>query len=318
MSKQFHQLLVQLSDSDLPIPIHLLPELSDLDREGTEELREQWRSIPVLRRRSIMAELGKLAEENILLTFKAVNCIALKDEDSDVKRNAIDNLWECEDPALIAPFINLLRSDTAPEVRAAAARALGTFVLLAEIEAFPTEIRLDIEEALLQSLHQAQDDSIYCSCLESLGYSSRSEIQELINQAFQTKEEHLVKSALLAMGRSSNNQWENQVVSCLHHPSPQIRSESATAAGELEIHTAVLELIDLLEDVNQEVKHAALWSLSQLGGTRATEAIISYSENVEDDDEAQFLEDALDNVTFVNGTPDLLILDFDNPEDAIS
>jgi HEAT repeat protein len=318
MSKQFNQLLVQLLDDDLPIPSHLLSELSDLDREKTEELRARWPSIPVHKRRLLMEELGRIAEENVLLIFEAVNRIGLEDEDAAVKRTAIDNLWECEDPALITPLIGFLRHDSTSEVRAAAAKGLGSFVLLAEIESLPDQIRLEIEDALLQSLHQAEDESIYCNCLESLGYSSRSEVQELIHQAFQSKEEKLVKSALLAMGRSANNQWEEQVLSCLYHPSPQIRSEAAAAAGELEIHAAVHDLIDLLEDVNQEVRHAALWSLSQLGGIPATEAIISYADDVEEDEEGHFLEDVLDNVTFINGTRDLLIFDFDDPEDTIS
>lgn len=317
MSKQFDQLLDQLADRELPVPIDRLSELSDLDKARSEALRGRWSSIPAAKRRSIIIELGNLAEENILLTFEAVNRIALDDQDPDVKCNAISNLWECEDPSLITIFTGLLRSDPVSEVRAAAAKALGAFLFLAEIDTLSAETGLEIEEALLQAIRHTQETNLYCSCLESLGYSSRPEVQDLISQAYQSKDEPRVRAALLAMGRSANRQWEERILSSLSSPSPQIRYEAAAAAGELEIQDAVLELIDLLEDVNRQVKHAALWSLSQLGGARATEVIIAFADQVEDDDEAQLREDAIDNATFVNGTREMFIFDFDDPEDAL-
>ena len=55
-----------------------------------------------------------------------------------------------------------------------------------------------------------------------------------------------------------------------------------------------------------------------IGGALATEAIIEFSEGIENDDEAQLVEDALDNVAFVNGTREMLLFDFDDPEDDLS
>ena len=102
----------------------------------------------------------------------------------------------------------------------------------------------------------------------------------------------------------------------LHNPLPNLRYVAAKSAGELEIRDALIELIDLLEDVNRDVKHAAIWSISQIGGSTATEALASLFELSDDDEETQLIQDALDNLAFVNGTRDLLLFDFDETEDT--
>jgi hypothetical protein len=58
-----------------------------------------------------------------------------------------------------------------------------------------------------------------------------------------------------------------------------------------------------------------LWSLSQLGGTRAADILADLYNAAEDGEELELLEDALDNLAFINGTRDILLFDFDDEED---
>jgi HEAT repeat protein len=74
-------------------------------------------------------------------------------------------------------------------------------------------------------------------------------------------------------------------------------------------------LIDLLDDVDDEIRRAAIWSLGQLGGEPAQSALVRLLDRSDDDDEIELLEDALGNLAFVDGTRDFLILDLDEPED---
>jgi len=316
MSERIEQLFNTLIDQDAPIPIEKLPELSDLDSNQMAVLCQKWACLDPQRRRSLIKELGQLADENIELTFEVINKFALNDQHPEVRQTAINNLWESEDPSLIHSFIHALESDSSELVRAAAASALGSFVFLAETGDISPSLQLDMEEALLHSITIEKNEEILCSCLESLGFSSRKEVETHILEAYHSGRETLKESALLAMGRSANKKWRDLVLSELHNPLPNLRFVAAKSAGELEIRDALIELIDLLEDVNRDVKHAAIWSISQIGGSTATEALASLFDLSDDDEETQLIQDALDNLAFVNGTRDLLIFDFDETEDT--
>ncbi len=318
MPERIEQLLNQLVDQDAPIPLEQLYEFSDLDSDQMNLLRQNWFQINLPKRCLLIEKLGHLADDNIELTFEVINKFALDDPDPEVRRIAINNLWESEDPSLIPAFVNALERDPAESVRAAAATALGTFVLIAETEDIVPSVKLDIEEALLHSMDNETKETIRCSSLESLGFSSREEVESLILDAYHSDQKEMKKSALIAMGRSANRKWRELVMSELHSPLPDLRFVAAAAAGELEIREALDDLIELLDDVNREVKHAAIWSISQVGGPPATEALASLFDMSEDEEETGLIQDALDNLAFVNGTRDMLLFDFDENEDFAS
>jgi HEAT repeat protein len=315
MSNAFDQLLESLLDSEAAISSMQFSALSDLNAFDLSCFNQKWRLMSSQRRRTIIAELGRMADEDIALSFEAINRMALEDEDADVRRIAIDNLWESEDSSLVPIFIRALQTDDAINVRASAAKALGVFVLLKEMDELSPATQHEIEEALLSAYRIEQDESIRNRCLESLGFSSLKEVQNLILDSYKKDDEKSIQSALLAMGRSANKSWSDHVITKLTHPTPAIRFEAAKAAGELEIKEAVPELIDLLEDVDSKVMRAALWSLSQIGGEQASEVLLSLFDKLYDEEEIQLLEDALDNLAFVNGTRDMLLFEFDESED---
>lgn len=318
MSESIEPLLEILADQDAPIPLERLHELSDLDSDLMASFRHRWELFPPQKRRTLLTELGELADTNIELTFECINKFALEDQDPEVRQTAINNLWESEDVSLVFSYVHALESDPSNRVRAAAAEALGSFVFLAETEDIIPKIKLEMEERLLHSVNDEKDESIRRSCIESLGFSSRKEVEALITEAYDSGTEESKKSALLAMGRSANKIWRDHVLSELHSPYPSLRLVAAEAAGELEIRESINELIELLDDVNLDVKHAAIWSLSQIGGSRASEVLITLFDMSDDDEETQLIQDALDNLAFVNGTRDMLLIDFNETEDIDS
>lgn len=315
MDSRFVQLLADLADASQGLPEDRLPLLSDIDMSQVARLAEAWKVIPPERRQALIQRLGKLADENFELTFERVNRFALNDTDELVRRTAIRNLWECEDPSLAQPLLAALHEDPAPSVRAAAAAALGQFVYLGEVDELDSLLLAKIENALLKSASQDPDEAVRLRSLESLGYSSRGEVPDLIEEAFASGDEPRVHSALKAMGRSANNMWQEQVISQLHNAAPNLRAESVRAAGELELQAAAQDLIDLAEDVDRDVRRAAIWSLAQLGGVRAGETLARLLESAEDPDDAALLEDAIDYQAFVDGTRDIALIDFDADED---
>jgi HEAT repeat protein len=316
MTEELHDLLEQLLDEGQPLPLERLHELSDITVEHMALLCETLENLPEERRFRLISELGHQADENIELRFERINRHAIGDSNADVRRMAIRNLWECEDPLLVSPLLKVLQEDPSDSVRAQAASALGLFVQLGELDKMNARLLREVEQGLLHAWEHDREAQVRRNSVESLGYSSREEVPDIIHTAYHSDEEEMMRSALLAMGRSANAVWESQVLERLHHPGPEIRSVSARAAGELELTQATETLIELLDDVNDQVQGAAAWALGQLGGNKAADALSEQLKMTDDPDMIQILEDALDHLQFVDGMYDFLMIDFDEPEDS--
>jgi HEAT repeat protein len=146
--------------------------------------------------------------------------------------------------------------------------------------------------------------------LESLGFSSRPEVPELIEHAFEDDSEEWSASALHAMGRSADDRWAPLVIDRLKDSNLEISREAARAAGELELGDALPGLVDLLQEEDAELRLAAAWALSQIGGEGVEDALEELLERTEDEDEVDLIEDALENLTLTHEMSDLSILDF--------
>ena len=121
------------------------------------------------------------------------------------------------------------------------------------------------------------------------------------------------------MGRSSDERWEEDVLSKLLDENPRVQLAAIEAAGELELAPAREILLKMLEeDENDElVVNAAVWSLSQIGGEDARIYIESLIDETEDDDQVEFLEEALDNLAFTEDLAKFDLLNLDVDDDLI-
>jgi HEAT repeat protein len=70
----------------------------------------------------------------------------------------------------------------------------------------------------------------------------------------------------------------------------------------------------MLSDPDENVRAAAIWSLSQIGGDEVGDRLEALLEETEDEDEADLLEQALENLEFSEEF-NLAILDFEGSED---
>jgi hypothetical protein len=78
---------------------------------------------------------------------------------------------------------------------------------------------------------------------------------------------------------------------------------------------ALLEALDT-ED-NEETYRAIIWSLSQIGGEDVQIVLYNLADATQDDDLAEFIEEALENLTFTEDMEryDLLAFNPDEPEE---
>ncbi len=296
----FQQVLDALLDDSQSFPPSYLHHFSDLNPVDLARLKKSWSQVSAKRRQALLEDLEELSEADTLVNFDDVGQMALGDSEASVRVVAVRLLWECENPKLTATYITMLQNDPNEQVRAAAASALGRFVYLGEIEEIPEKVKVAAEEALL-TVYRGQDAPLVRRrSLEALGASGRDEVDELIQSAYNRGDSEWVSSAVFAMGRSANNRWEKIVLDCLAHPVDEVRAEAVRAAGQLELASARQELLDMLDDENlsDEIYMSAVWSLSQIGGEEVRERLVRLLEESADDEESEFLEEALENLDF--------------------
>ncbi|MGC9398280.1 MAG: HEAT repeat domain-containing protein [Anaerolineae bacterium] len=278
-----------------------LSQLSGLFEEDVERLARFWPEIPEEERQKLVKTLGHMAEHDFEMDFSAVFRLALEDTSGRVRAAAIDGLWESQDTRLIARLAHFLRHDPIEEVRAAAAQCLAHFILLGELQ----KIHERSFETAYQALHEAYHDpeetlEVRRRALESIAYVGRESVIAMIRAAYKHPDERMQLSAIFAMGRSADRRWKEIVVRHLHNPNPAMRYEAARATGELSIHEATPELIDLTEDVDNEVQQTAIWALGQVGGERARRVLEKF---LEDESEAlrEAAKEALNEFEFLHG-----------------
>jgi HEAT repeat protein len=306
----FDELINALLDTDTVLNPRFLYRLSDLGTDELTSFKQTWPKIPSWRRQALMEDLEQLGMADDLLDYEAISRHTMQDEDPLVRLSAIRILWEYETEDLIPDYLKLLETDPESEVRAAAAAALGQFVYKGEIEELSHEILRELEDRLFSIIAKDSNSQVRQRALESLSYSSHDGIPPLIEKAFATGDKDWMASALIAMGRTVDTRWQEDVLSMLDNKVPILRAEAARAAGELELTKAVPELVELSRDADEDVRMAAIWSLSQIGGDKARRTLEILRRESRDDEEADFLDTALDNLAFTDGLQPFSILDY--------
>jgi len=309
-SDSINDLINALMDLEHQFPSKLLYQFSDLSSSEQKTLASCWSKVPLQRRQTFLQDLVSLAENDPVLMYESVARIALEDEDTDVCISAIDLLFDSEDRHLIPVYLRLLADQTRTEaVRAAVANALGPFVYMGEVEKCRPEVLHEIENSLLRAYKEDRSDLVKRRALEALGYSGREEIPPLLRKAAAMNDDLWLESAMFAMGRSADEQWEGSVLENLDHENMAVRIQAVHAAGELGLKKArknLLRAIDIVEE--DDLRHEIIWALAQIGGEGVERKLDALLAAAEDDDESAFLEEAMEMLNFTEGSDDLELI----------
>jgi len=312
----FQTVIDALLDENAPFPARYLHRFSDITPADLKSLLNAWPKVATRRKHALLEDLEELAESDTLTNFDDLARPLLDDSDAHVRVLSIRLLWECEDPKLIPIFLDMVTADEDKEVRAAAANALGMFVYLGELEKIPAETHHEIEDQLLKITTSKGDLLLRRRALESLGYSGREEVVPLIEAAYHEKNPEWVVSALFAMGRSSDKRWKKNILSQLHASNEDIRVEAIHATGELELESARKILLDELEDEEDlGLRRELIWALAKIGGEGVRDRLEELAEIETDDEEVEFIEEALDNLSFTEDMAQFDMFGFDPDSD---
>lgn len=301
------QLLQELGELSGALPVSKLYLLSDLAGRKLGDVCVAFDAYPLHQRRRLVQALVQLAEASFQVNFDAIFRHCLGDPDEEVRAAAIDGLWENEDVALVGPLLSMLRSDPSAQVRAAAASGLGRYVLAGELEQLDPPIQARITAELLTSIHLAGEEiEVRRRAIESLAYACTPEVLETLETAYYHEDEQMRLSTIVGMGRTCDRRWMRIVLPELESSSAAMRYEAALACGGLMLREAVPTLTGLLDDADQQVRDAAIWSLGQVSGDQAKQVLLAALEDA-DDDTRTAIEESLAEQALLEGDLDLTL-----------
>jgi hypothetical protein len=290
--------LEELADETRPVRSIDLSRLSDLARTEAAHFGSAWAGLSATRRLETINTMVDRAEANIHLNFHAILRVCLSDSDGQIRRLAVNGLWEDEKPSLVGQLVTLLAHDPEPDVRAAAATALGRFVLLGVLGEICDAAAQQAEKALRAAwAHTQEPNDVRRRVLESLAYAADPAVGDLIEMAYNADDRLMRQSAVFAMGRNADHRWRKQVLAELQSRDPAMRFEATVSAGELGLATAVQRLIQLMDDADRNISEAAVLALGKIGGREAKRALEEVLGGA-DERLTQAAEEALEELTF--------------------
>ncbi len=311
----FEEVIHALLDKDQVLDPLYLYRLSDINQGDLSALNNIWGEIHLERRRGLIEDLEQLTDSNNLLSFEPVFRMALTDNDEQVRFYAIRAIEVFDTDDLIPYFLSVLREETSVDLRAVTASVLGKYIYRGELDKIGKDQQMEIEDHLLAVLENKEPREVQRRALEAISFSSRDEVRDQILKAYHSDEDEWVASALFAMGRSYDHDYCDLVVEKLQHTSPKIRLEAVRACGELTIEEAVPLILDLLNDL-PDIRSAAIWTLSQIGGEEVGPAIRELLEDEITVEEEELIQQALERLDFLEDGVDMAIFDlqFDDDE----
>jgi len=310
----FNEVIDALLDPSTTFPARYLSRLSGVEALDLEQLAATWPQISPLRRQRLLEDMEALTDASFIVDFDEVFKLGLDDDSPPVRKTAIRGLWENDERSVALRMVELLETDPDPDVSAQAASGLGKFIYLGEIGTLDQATNERITQLLIKFISSDEPEIIRRRAVEAIGFSSHPRASDLIEAAYNRRTEDWLISALIAMGRSANHQWIPHIIENLSHEEPLIRLEAAQSAGLLNAQETVSHLLQMVDDPEEDVKMAAIWALSEVGGLDARAAIEGLIKNSRDDHLIEFLEDALENIDFNEVNIDFDMLDI-FPED---
>jgi hypothetical protein len=292
-------------DGTLPINRIIAYGLSDLDFSAAQEVRALWPKLNNDYRAKLISHLRDISETNPDLDYRQLAFLALEDDEAEVRLHGADLLWQDDSVEGLKRLVSIVELDEDATVRAMAASTLGHYLLLGEYGDIAEHIAQDAQEILMQRYTDDDEElEVRRRALEALSNSSHEALEDLIREAYHHSERLMRVSAVFAMGRSCDEQWERFVLRELSSNDAEMRYEAARAAGELELKEAVATLIRLARQEDREIQEVAIWSLGEIGGREAQRALTALAEDAQRAEEAALLEvieEALGNASLVGG-----------------
>ena len=293
-------IISEMADISKPLVNTHLADLTQLSPANIKVFTQVWRNIELKRRREIITRLIELTTDNFELNFDSIFINCLTDPDDDIRSEAINGLWENEEPLLIPLFIGLLNNDPTEKVQATAALALGRFALMAELGSISPKYGVQLAQVLLTTIgNKNKSIEVRRRALEAVSPISTEQVKTAIKTAYESHDERLAISAVYAMGKNCDSKWLALLLKELKNSDAEMRYEAATACGEVGDEDVVQYLLPVANNEDIDVRLAVIQALGKIGGNEAKQYL---QKNAADPNEAiqDAIETALKEISIID------------------
>lgn len=299
----FHSTLKVLGNTNKPIVRRELRGLSDIGRENEDEFFNAWSGLEESRRRELARVMIELAEESVDFDFRDVFTACLNDPEPEVRLSAVEGLFDDDRPRTMRRLIDMLDRDKDSAVRASVALSLGRFAYQASLDELRASDAAQLRASLLAA---ARNFDVHADvrrrAVESVGYFSGADVDEVIASAYATGNKPLKASAIAAIGHSLDPRWLPILSAELSSTEPELNYEAARAGGEIgeAAQSLVPLLVPLVSGDDVEIYGAAIWALGQIGGRVAQQALQRIVKDG-DEDRREAASEALSEIELDDG-----------------
>ena len=224
--------------------------------------------------------LGKIGETAIEPLISA-----LKDNDSNLRKNVTEALGNIEDTKAVEPLIYTLK-DSDLNVRKNAAKALRKIGWKPEKNEIGATFWINLEKwdecvkmgamavkPLISALKD-KDWNVRKNAARALGEIREPAVESLIS-ALKDEDWNVRTNAVDALGEIGNTKAVEPLISALKYQDHDMQRCAALALGEIGDTRAIEPLISALKDKDKSVRANAAGALREIGDTRAIEPLIS-------------------------------------------
>ena len=290
--------LSELATEPETIKTFTLLELSGVSGKELGNFSDAWLTLESGIKAKILTRLTELAENDVQLDFTPVCKLGLSDLDPNIRKIALEGLWEIQDRSFLQPIIDILLNDPDPDVKSAAALSLSSFAQMSQNGKLINRDSIKVFEALIQTIENVKEnDKVLGRALESLGYFSGQAVDDALNKFHRHKNPFLRQSAIFAMGRNAHQKWIDIILNDLTDEHTAIRFEALNAAGFLCDESNVTQIIPFTKDPDTQIQTSALTTLGHIGGELAKREILTWTED-DDDNIRDTAINALANIDF--------------------
>ena len=311
-------LIKDLLDNDQPFPPKYLHAFSDITPENHKMIQEVWSKVDPIRKQKLYKDFVKLASTDTLVSFLDMGHLGIDDEDPVIRAASIRLLEYFDSLCHIDTLINMASNDTEEIVRETAVIFLGNFVYEGELMEIPEQDYAKILTFLFDKYASKDTELVRRRCLEAVSFSANETVPVMIKDALK-KSQPWVISAIFSMGRSANQMYKDEVLKFLADDDEEILFEAVKAAGELNLAEARQPILAMIAtpafEEDEIFRETVIWALSEIGGDNVAEALNILLEKCEDEEEAEFLTTALENLELTEGIMgSLSMLEIDEPD----
>ncbi len=169
-------------------------------------------------------------------------------------------------------------------------------------------IQAEIENALIFAYEHDRSDLVRRRVLKHCWVTVKNPCKEIFC-ALAMEQVYWTESALLAIGRTMNHEWDSTVLEYFSDENPIILPQAVHAAGLLGVYSARRPLFRMLNlDTDYDVRQEVIWALSQIGGDEVIERLEHFANITDDEDEIELIENSIEYLGFsAPTTPNLLL-----------